>query len=79
MFTDTRPIWVAEKPLSTQNGFTMKPIAASPSLNVSTNRMIGAMYGRASISMSAPNIGPSVSRAAGATARARRPASQPSR
>ena len=60
-FTDTNPIWVALKPASTQNGFTMKPIEASPSLKMSTKPITGRMCGRWSISMSAPNIGPCVS------------------
>ena len=60
MFTDTSPISVALKPASTQNGFTMKPIDASPSLKIRMNASTGQMCGRAMSSTSAPNIGPRV-------------------
>ena len=43
MFTDTRPISVAVKPASTQNGFTMKPIDASPSLKIRMKASTGQM------------------------------------
>ena len=60
MFTETSPISVAVKPASTQNGFTMNPIDASPSLKIRMNTSTGQMCGRAISSMSAPNIGPRV-------------------
>ncbi len=56
--TLTRPICCAENPLSTQNGLTMKPIAASPSLNSRMNSRIASMPGRDSSSTQAPNTGP---------------------
>ena len=61
MFTETRPISAAVKPESTQNGFTMKPIAASGSLKIRMNSSTGRMPGRDRSSISAPNIGPRVS------------------
>ncbi|MBI3053239.1 MAG: hypothetical protein HYY77_04185, partial [Betaproteobacteria bacterium] len=56
--TDTRPISVALKPLSTQNGLTMKPIDVSASLKIRMKISTGTMPGRLSSSSSAPNIGP---------------------
>ncbi len=67
MFTETSPIWAAVKPASTQNGFTMKPIAASPSLNTRMNSSTGAMPGRRSSSISAPKTGPRVRSSASAS------------
>ena len=61
MLTDTRPICAAVKPASTQNGFTMKPIAASGSLKIRMNSSTGTIPGRRRSSISAPNIGPRVS------------------
>ena len=78
MLTDTRPICAAVKPASTQNGFTMKPIAASGSLKIRMNMSTGTMPGRRSSSSSAPNTTPpsivalSLDADAGAPARAPR-------
>ena len=58
MLTETRPISVAVKPLSTQNGLTMKPIEASASLKIRMKASTGMMPGRLSRSINAPNIGP---------------------
>jgi len=57
--TLTTPICWLVKPESTQNGLTMKPIDASPSLNSRMNTRIAIMPGRDSSSTQAPNTGPS--------------------
>ena len=59
MFTLTRPICWLLKPESTQNGLTMNPIDASPSLNSRMKIRIASMPGRDSNSTQAPNTGPS--------------------
>ena len=65
MLTETSPICAAEKPASTQNGFTMKPIAASGSLKIRMKSSTGTMAGRRSSSISAPNTGPRTSASTG--------------
>ena len=68
MLTDTRPICAAENPTSTQNGFTMKPIAASGSLKTRMNSSTGRIAGRRRSSISAPKTGPRTSSSAGRAA-----------
>ena len=58
-FTLTSPICWLEKPLSTQKGLTMKPIAASPSLNSRMKSRTEIIPGRDSSSTHAPKTGPS--------------------
>ena len=77
MLTETSPICAAVKPASTQNGFTMKPIAASAQLEDQDEQQHRQDPGRGSSSISAPNIGPRVSGSAQRRCGARRTALRP--